>query len=411
MTQHDKGEFSLTFNRVGDTYTLTTVNGTGTGDLDTFNHPSPNASTVHNHIWTNNFWPMDSAASFGADGHDMKFGDYTNRENYKFAGQAGSSGGSAAANGTFPWSDDGEDHNSYFGMHYNVEFDLVKDYIGPLEYYFFGDDDMWVFLDGRLVCDIGGVHSSVGEYVNLWDYLEKGSEESAGKHTLSFFYTERGESGSTCWMQFTLPSVSSLTPETSDEDYGHLKIEKTVTQVSNGVETIIDNNDEFTFTVHFTDENGKNLPDDYSYVKYDKAGNEIGSDLIIWDGGEFTLKNGEYIIVKFLPQGTKYEITESNTALTIIDNTSEVSKENYFTDITIGGTLADDKKDLDGNKTAEGEIPKGDTTEVKYNNKIYQYGLPKTGGPGITLYTMAGALVILLGAGFMYKKKFRERRV
>ena len=80
-------------------------------------------------------------------------------------------------------------------MQYAIEFDLSEDYCGPLEYYFFGDDDMWVFLTdqttgkSQLVCDIGGVHSSVGEYVNLWDYIEKGS---AGGYTLTFFYTERG---------------------------------------------------------------------------------------------------------------------------------------------------------------------------------------------------------------------------
>ena len=59
-------------------------------------------------------------------------------------------------------------------MQYAVKFTLTEDYVGPLEYYFFGDDDMWVFLDNTLVCDIGGVHSSIGEYVNLWDYLKKG---------------------------------------------------------------------------------------------------------------------------------------------------------------------------------------------------------------------------------------------
>ena len=60
-----------------------------------------------------------------------------------------------------PYSDDGQNHNSFFGMQYAVTFTLTEDYVGPLEYYFFGDDDMWVFLDRQLVCDIGGVHSSV----------------------------------------------------------------------------------------------------------------------------------------------------------------------------------------------------------------------------------------------------------
>ena len=73
-TNYDKGQYSLKFRRVGDTYTLNAVNGTNTSNLDTFNHPSPSSFITHYNIWTNNFWPMDSAGSFGTDGHDMKFG-------------------------------------------------------------------------------------------------------------------------------------------------------------------------------------------------------------------------------------------------------------------------------------------------------------------------------------------------
>ena len=39
------------------------------------------------------------------------------------------------------------------------------------------------------------------------------------------------------------------------------------------------------------------------------------------------------------------------------------------------------------------------------------YVLPETGGIGSKLYTMAGCIVLFLGAGLLYKKKFRERRV
>ena len=28
-------------------------------------------------------------------------------------------------------------------MKYAVNFNLTEDYVGPLDYYFFGDDDMW----------------------------------------------------------------------------------------------------------------------------------------------------------------------------------------------------------------------------------------------------------------------------
>ena len=73
-------------------------------------------------------------------------------------------------------------------MQYAVEFTLTPDYIGPLEYTFFGDDDMWVFLDNTLVCDIGGVHSSVGEYVDLWDYLSQEGRTETEKHTDGLLY-------------------------------------------------------------------------------------------------------------------------------------------------------------------------------------------------------------------------------
>ena len=432
---YDQNEYSLRFNRTGDTHTLTAVNGANTSNLDSFNHPSPNDNTVHNHIWTNNFWPMDAASSFGTNGHDMKFGDYTRRNNNKFAGQAGSRGGSAAATGDFPWSDDGKDHNSYFGMHYKVEFDLDADYVGPLEYYFFGDDDMWVFLgdgdgNGKLVCDIGGVHSSVGEYLNLWDYIKKDEEKihrhedgedgcygngvknpptcgyvDSKKFTLNFFYTERGESGSTCWMQFTLPSVSALTPEKTKEDYGELEIKKTVSQVNKDEETEVGNsNDEFTFKIYLTDENGKKLPDDYSYVKYDKDGKQIGFDLIIWDGGEFTLKNGEYIVIKYLPAGTKYQISENNAAVTVSgNNVLGPSKTDYVTDITTNGSTSENTVSTNGG------IISGNTSSVSYNNKIYLYELPETGGPGI-LPVYIAVIVLISAASLLRYKQLRYRR-
>ncbi|MEZ3485582.1 MAG: LPXTG cell wall anchor domain-containing protein [Lachnospiraceae bacterium] len=453
---------SLKFNRVGDTHTLTAVNGTQTQGLDSFNHPSPNSDTTHYHIWTNNFWPMDSVESYGTNGHDMKFGDYVNREKYKFAGQAGEKGGSAAANGTFPWSDDGKDHNSYFGMHYKVEFDLVADYTGPLEYYFFGDDDMWVFLgdedgNGKLVCDIGGVHSSVGEYLNLWDYINKKEEKihrhddekcyengknaeptcgfvDSKKFTLNFYYTERGESGSTCWMQFTLPSVSSLTPEMTENDYGHLKIDKDVVVNLDGEEyqpeDLFGQKDEngefvkdqgkyfadkeFTFTISLQGPGGNKLKDDYAYIKYDKNGNPMtdGGGILAWEtianGEEFKLKDGEFIRIQYLPKGTTYTITEGDTEITgVVYSGTDIIADDQEGEPKKLQIAANEERE----KQISGTIPENKTSEVKYTNKYSVYELPKTGGSGPIIYTIAGVLVIILGAGFMYRKKVRERRV
>ena len=386
-------QYSLDFSREGDTYTLTGVPGSGLGGLDTFHNNGISWSTKRI-IWSNDFWPMDSAPTWGADGHDMKFGSKAAVDNRKFAGANG-------AEGSLPACDDGFDHNSYFGMSYSVDFELTEDYAGPLEYLFFGDDDMWVFLcdeqgNSQLVCDIGGVHASVGEYVDLWDYMrnEDDGSNKTGKHTLKFFYTERGASGSTCWMQFTLPSVTSIAP---DQLTSSLKVRKFVTSKEDGEK--VDLGDEFQFKIHFTDKDGKNLPDDYSYIKYDANGNECARDLIIWDGGEFTLKAGEYIEVKYLPVGTKFTIEEL-----------EHDDRYYYTQILVGGKEQRSPGEVVSKKLASGEIlAEGVVVEAVFNNSCYVYELPETGGAGTNLYTMAGISLLLI-AGLMYRKKFGERR-
>lgn len=360
-TSYDNGQYSLNFNRDGDTYTLTAVDGAGLTGLEYFNHPTCGPAT-YTHIWTNNFWPMDSVK--GKDGH---------------TGAYGSRGKFIDNNGKetdYPLSDDGKAHNNMFGMQYAVQFELTEDYSGPLEYYFFGDDDMWVFLDGKLVCDIGGVHSSVGEYVNLWDYVSKGS---SGKHTLSFFYTERGLSGSSCYMQFTLPSVSSVTPE---QNTGMLTIQKQVEGPN-----AENNTEEFQFDIQLTDANGRKLPDDYSYSRYAKDGSLIKQDVIIFDGGSFELKNGEYVVIKYLPYGTKYTITEKSSGY-IVSNTVDSGEVNLSVE-------------------ANGSIAQGKNGTVVYTNKI-QYELPETGGSGALPYTLGG--IVLMAGAVVYGTNRRKKR-
>lgn len=365
----------LTFQRDGDTYTLSRVNASA-DNLNRFTHITSYASGLSCDIYTNFFWPMDAVSSFGSPGHDLKFGKYAVRDQRKFFG---------ASTGSFPTVDENvtrdRDHNCYFGMQYMVQFDLTEDYIGPLEYYFFGDDDMWVFLDGRLVCDLGGVHSSVGEYVNLWDWLEKGAD--AGTHTLSFYYTERGASGSSCYMRFTLPSVSSVTPE---QNTGTLRVEKEVLGPTGQTDT----DTEFHFRIFFTDGAGNKLKDDYSYTRYDRDGNVIKKDLIIYDGGSFQLRDGEYIIVKFLPLGAKYYVSEEET--------------DYITSIRVNGSSASFTRD------ASGTITKTKEDNLHYINEL-EYLLPQTGGPGPRMYFLLGTLLIAFSAAAECARRRRERRV
>ena len=363
-TSYTNGEYNLQFNRVGDTYTLSSVGGADLNGLQYFNNPTTGEVT-YGHIWTNNFWPMDGRT--GKDGRTGTFsGEYSQSGNPQAEEEYVSNGNTA----NYPPSDDGIAHNNMFGMQYSVQFTLTEDYVGPLEYYFFGDDDMWVFLDGRLVCDIGGVHSSVGEYVNLWDYITEGD---SGTHTLSFFYTERGLSGSTCYMQFTLPSVTSATP---GQQLGSLRVEKEVT----GQNT----NQDFTFTLELS---GRNQ---YPYSKMNADGSVAFTGHIA-NGETFTLSDDQHIVVDNLPYDTTFTVTE-----TAVDGCTVTN--------TVNNTPSTD------GKTATGVI---DATNqhvvVHYTNRMSPK-LPDTGGSGTLLYTIGGLLVMASAASLLlYKSRCRYK--
>lgn len=338
---------SLTFSQVGDTYTLSSASvGTRSiSGLQDFFNPSPKTDTTHTHIFTNDFWPLDGV-SYTDIQMDPKFGSYSNPIYYQgFASADGISGTWGDESTTLPYSDDGQAHNSFFGMQYAVTFTLTPDYVGPLDYTFFGDDDMWVFLDHKLVCDIGGVHSSVGEYVNLWDYIRTGRTEDE-QHTLTFFYTERGASGSTCYMNFALPSVSGVNIE---QKTGDLEISKQVIG-----EDDPDKDKEFTFDIKFTDANGSRIWDDYAYTRTKNDGS-TEADLVLHNGSQFSLKAGETIRIKYLPIGLRYEITE-------------LDPDGYTVTNTVDGVLS-------GGGSAQGTIIKDIPGTVVFTNTMKKVGL------------------------------------
>lgn len=368
---------SLTFERVGDTYTLsaaTLKNSNGQSNtlsgLQYFFNPSPTSGTTHTHIFTNNFWPMDQAAGrtdalWGQHGNPGRFQGFVENNNYGWS--------DLAAN--FPGSDDGRAHNWFFGMNFAINFNLTADYEGPLEYYFFGDDDLWVFLDGQLVCDIGGVHSSIGEFVNLRDYLPVGS---SGQHTLSFFYTERGASGSTCWMSFTLPSVSSAT---TAQDTGSLQIEKSVADTSgadfSGEEY---KGEEYQFKVELlTSENGSPLNQTFSYSRNDGTYGTIKS------GGTIALKAGDTVTISGIPTGTFYRVTELTT-------------EGY-------------KVTVNGNEgyIVSGKIETGAIKPAAFVNTPY-YELPSTGGAGTGPYITGGLLLTAAASVLLLYNHIKRRK-
>lgn len=137
--------------------------------------------------------------------------------------------------------------NHHFGMSMTTEFVQPKGgqtTDGDMVFEFSGDDDVWVYIDGVLVGDLGGIHEKatlkinfatgavhVGHVdnandeeqtiedttiLNMFEAAKADTSNFSGstfressKHTLSFFYLERGAGASNMKLKFNLTTLPS----------------------------------------------------------------------------------------------------------------------------------------------------------------------------------------------------------
>ena len=111
--------------------------------------------------------------------------------------------------GLFGNSGGSPDHNFHFTFELHGEF-LYDSDAGQF-FRFVGDDDIWVFIDGWLVIDLGGVHSSCEQFVDA-NRLGMADGET---YRLDFFFAERHRTQSNFRITTNLPLVSRELPTVS----------------------------------------------------------------------------------------------------------------------------------------------------------------------------------------------------
>lgn len=208
----------------------------------------------------------------------------------------------------------------HFGMTMSAKFIQPKD--GKINgnnmvFEFSGDDDVWVYIDGVLVLDIGGIHNSVSGSIDFAEgtvkvgsnnytlknlFKEAGAEKEGDfvsrkdifkdytVHTINFYYLERGKGDSNCKLKFNLPTVPD----------GSVKVQKQLSNTDKEKYADV----KFKFQLLVKDEKENYVPSTPNGILDDGRKVEFSEDKV------FTLKPGQYATFSGLKANTKYRIKE-----------------------------------------------------------------------------------------------------
>lgn len=211
--------------------------------------------------------------------------------------------------------DDGASQNKFaFGMMISFEFLQPKN--GKINgqdmvFSFSGDDDVWVFIDNKLVLDLGGVHERATGSINFANgkvYVNNQSNPTLRSvfnsdtfadytsHSLKLFYMERGRGDSNCSIKFNLP------PRPTNS----IEIVKSLANSDKEKYTSAD----FQFKAYLEDEEDRNQnPVQYNAIPegtpYRVKKNDSLTDEVRYVGENniFTLKAGESAVFEGIDSG------------------------------------------------------------------------------------------------------------
>lgn len=94
------------------------------------------------------------------------------------------------------WGNQGQSHNYHFTMELHTTFT----YAAGQTFSFTGDDDVWVFINDKLVVDLGGIHAAQSGGVNL-DTLGLTAGQT---YDFDFFFAERHTTDSNLKIQTSI---------------------------------------------------------------------------------------------------------------------------------------------------------------------------------------------------------------
>lgn len=260
----------------------------------------------------------------------------------------------------------------HFGMRTTIPFTMTANgKMNPndnesedITFSFSGDDDVWIFIDGQLVIDLGGIHNRLDATINFaentWSISESNTSDVAvadtngaaisgtifndgdtigtlnqtratfaatDSHELTIFYLERGAGSSNCKIQFNLPmkdsvSVKKLVRDTDSE--GIALDNETLTQI---------NNRDFGFTLYKDGEVVANT----NYSLLNENGQYISTPSTDANG-HFTLKNGQTAKFVGVIGTNSYYVVEDKDADADADDFWQVPTWTYTAEVANGAT-------------------------------------------------------------------------